>query len=136
MAGIGFELRKVMGRGGIGSFLRAAFAGIMIVAGPWILSVIGINIIQRLPGLSLGPLAYFAAAVIYCYAWSLFLFGGFHFLFTRIVADKLYEKKEGEAAGAIVFFGLAVGLVVLVISFAASLFILVELPHPRLFRAT
>ena len=33
MAGIGFELRKAITKGGLGSFLKAAFSGIMIVAG-------------------------------------------------------------------------------------------------------
>jgi uncharacterized membrane protein len=47
MAGIGFELRKVITKGGLGSFIKAAFSGVMIVAGPWLLSIVGITLIRQ-----------------------------------------------------------------------------------------
>ena len=69
MAGIGFELRKAISRGGLGSFLKAAFSGIMIVAGPWIMSIIGITAIQRLMGFAVEEAPeHFMGVVIYSYA--------------------------------------------------------------------
>lgn len=105
MAGIGFELRKVISRGGISTFLGAAFSGVMIVAGPWLFSIVGISFIQRfVQPLGAVTAQRFLGVVIYSYAWSLVIFGGIHFLYTRMVADLLYEKKESRAAGTLVFF--------------------------------
>jgi polysaccharide biosynthesis protein PelG len=135
MAGIGFELRKVIGKGGIGTFIKAAVSGIMIVAGPWILSVIGINIISTFMTPILGDMPYFRGVIIYCYAWSLFLFGGFHFLYTRIMADLLFVKKTDEAAGALVFFALFAFLISGAISVTAVFTFKLDFEYPNLFRA-
>ena len=66
MAGIGFELRRVLQRGGILRFLGVSLAGTAVVAGPWLLSVFGIFLIQRFAGLMLAesPLL-FSATVVY-----------------------------------------------------------------------
>jgi hypothetical protein len=41
MAGIGFELKRVLRQGGIVRFIGVSLAGTAIVAGPWLLSVLG-----------------------------------------------------------------------------------------------
>ena len=75
MAGIGFELQRVLKRGGIGSFVKVALSGIMIVAGPWLLSIIGIFLIGRFAGVALREgRSLFMSVVIYSYAFSLFFF--------------------------------------------------------------
>ena len=114
MAGIGFELRKVISTGGLGSFLKAAFSGIMIVAGPWLFSIVGITIIQRFISQMSGSNILFTGTVIYSYAWSLVFYGGLHFVYTRIVADFLFLKQEAKAAGALVSF-----LLIIILSSAA-----------------
>ena len=58
MAGIGFELQRVLRKGGIGSFLQVALAGAMITAGPWLLSVGGIFFIGRISAPFLAGLSY------------------------------------------------------------------------------
>lgn len=112
MAGIGFELKRVIEKGGVFSFLKAAFSGVMIVAGPWLISIVSIYTISRLiaflPGLEQ---QLFIASVIYSYAFSLVLFGGTHFIFTRIIADGMYEKKFREASALLLFFLLLIGIV-------------------------
>ncbi len=116
MAGIGFELRKVISKGGLGSFLKAAFSGVMIVAGPWLFSIVGITLIQRIIGTYAGEGMLFSATVIYSYAWSLILFGGLHLIYTRIVADLLFLNRQSEAAGTLVFFIILIGVIALAIS--------------------
>ena len=133
MAGIGFELRKVVGRGGLGSFLGAAFSGIMIVAGPWLFSIVGIALIQRIISRLAGANLIFTATVIYSYAWSLVLFGGFHIIYTRIVADLLYEKKESLAAGVLIFFMSLIAATSLCISIPVYCINTVDLPLPWLY---
>lgn len=122
MAGIGFELRKVVGKGGLGSFIKVAFSGTMIVAGPWLLSILGITVIQRFLGFALGEAsAQFMGVIVYSYAWSLILFGGFHFLYTRIVADLLYVKQEQVAAGSLLFFVVPIVFIASIISLVVCL---------------
>lgn len=116
MAGIGFELRKAITKGGLGSFIKAAFSGVMIVAGPWLLSIIGIALIQRIVDRITGGGALCYSAVIYSYAWSLILFGGLHLIYTRIVADLLFLNKQSEASGVLVFFIALIGVAALSLS--------------------
>lgn len=105
MAGIGFELRKVIGKGGLGSFIKAAVSGTMLVAGPWLISIVSITLMQQFMGFALGEAPrVFMAVVVYCYAFSLVLSGGFHFIYTRVIADLLYRKKENESTGFMMVF--------------------------------
>ncbi len=105
MAGIGFELKKVILRGGIVRFLGASLAGTAVVAGPWLLSVLGIFLIQRYAGLAFSESpVLFSAAIVYCYAFSLIIASGFHYIFTRQISDLIYEDKNREAASALASF--------------------------------
>lgn len=121
MAGIGFELKRVIEKGGVLSFLKAAFSGVMIVAGPWIISIVSIFIIGRLmvflPGIEQQV---FIAVIIYTYAFSLILFGGIHFIFTRLVADMIYENKPRVASSLLVFFFVLSGIAAAGIGAAAA----------------
>lgn len=135
MAGIGFELRKVVNKGGIGSFFQIAMSGAMIVAGPWILSIITIMVIQTFLNQALaGGLELFMGIVIYCYAFSLFLFGGFHYIFTRRMSDLLYIKKEGQAFGYVLRLCIPISLISIAIALPAALSLNLSIPHAAMLR--
>ena len=105
MAGIGFELKKILKEGGITAFIKVALAGIFIVAGPWLLSIMGIFLIGKYSSQSLQEsTSLFMAVIVYSYAFSLFLFGGLHGIFTRILADLIYENKREEAFSYLMLF--------------------------------
>lgn len=136
MAGIGFELQRVLRRGGVGSIVQVAFAGVIIVAGPWLLSIIGIFLINRLASVALQEGSrLFVSIVVYSYAWALILFGGFHYLFTRIVADQIYEEKTREAGASLAAFSGSVMVISAAIAWLALRRIDVAyLAQPELFR--
>ncbi len=137
MAGIGFELRKAITRGGIGSFVKVAFSGIMIVAGPWLLSIVGITTIQRFMSFAVKEAPeHFMGVIIYSYAWSMVLSGGLHFVYTRMMADMLFSRKEREAAGALVFFLVPTFIAALAISSAFAAALDAPVADPLLFRAS
>ena len=98
MAGIGFELRKLLRKESYTSLFQAyAYAGI-ISSGPWILSIIGILAIGMLSVSVVLPnfqIVQFQISVTYIMVSSLVLTGGVQLAFTRFVADRLYEKKDG-----------------------------------------
>ena len=135
MAGIGFELRRVVDKKGLGSFFQIALSGAIIVAGPWLLSIITISLLRILAGRLIGSgMDLFMGVVIYCYAFSLFLFGGFHYLFTRRMSDLLYLKKEGEAFGYVLLLCIPVALISAAIALPAAALLPGEMEYPAVFK--
>ena len=97
MAGIGFELRKLLKKQTYFGLLQAyAFAGI-ISSGPGVLSIIGI---MRIGIFSVGissphvSMAQFQVTVTYLFLISLIGTGLVQLSFTRFVADRIFEKQE------------------------------------------
>jgi uncharacterized membrane protein len=97
MAGIGFELRKLMGRRGIlGAFQAYTYAAI-ISSGPWVLSIIGILIIGMLNADQAYPdvmISQFQVSITYIIASSLVLTGLVQLAFTRYAADLLFNQDD------------------------------------------
>ena len=135
MAGIGFELRKVVNRGGVASFFQIAMSGAMIVSGPWILSILTITLIQTvLNRTGTDGLELFMGVIIYAYAFSLFLFGGFHYIFTRRMSDLLYIKEEGQAFGYVLRLLGPIILLSTVIALPASVALNIKIPYAAVFK--
>ncbi|MBI9102859.1 MAG: exopolysaccharide Pel transporter PelG [Spirochaetales bacterium] len=134
MAGIGFELRKVVGQKGLTGFIKASLSGTIIVAGPWLISIAGITIIQTMTVESFQELpGAFMASVIYCYAFSLILGGGFHYIFTRVISDLLYEKDEAGAFYYLLKFLIPTTIISTLIGLPAVLTFSMTISHPFLF---
>ena len=97
MAGIGFELRKIMRRDTLMGVARAyAYAG-LISSGPLILSIFGILIIGLISLTSVIPtfaIVQFQVSVTYLIALSLILTGPLQLSFTRFISDRLFEKRD------------------------------------------
>ena len=97
MAGIGFELRKLLQKQSyFGLFQAYAYAGI-ISSGPWVLSIVGILFVGFL---SLGIvyphtlIVQFQVSVTYLILSSLILTGFIQLGFTRFIADGLFKKQD------------------------------------------
>ena len=97
MAGIGFELRKLLRRDSYSGLLQAyAFAGI-ISSGPWVLSIVGILLIGLLSVTAAAPsylVVQFQISVTYLMVSSLVLTGVIQLSFTRFVADRLFDSRN------------------------------------------
>ena len=96
MAGIGFQLRKILAKDTYSATLRAYLYAGMISSGPWVLSIISVMFIGLL---SLGYLVpaeevgQFLISVTYLMASSLVFTGGLQLFFTRFISDRLFEKR-------------------------------------------
>ncbi len=109
MAGIGFELRRVVARSDLASSLQAVFSGALLVAGPWLVTVLTIFAIHSGLGVLQVPHApVFQAVVTYSYALSLALGSPVQYLFTRLVSDLIWEKREKEASVWLIVVSLGV----------------------------
>lgn len=97
MAGIGFELRKLLRRESLSGLLSAyAYAGI-IGSGPWVLSIVAILIIGFMSVAIVVPntlVTQFQVSVTYLIALSLILTGAFQLSYTRFTSDRLFEHRN------------------------------------------
>ena len=97
MAGIGFELRKLLKDNSLSGILQAYVYASVIASGPWVLSILGILVIGILSSAVSGAgllVTQFQVSVTYLIAGSLILTGFVQLSFTRFIADRLYEERE------------------------------------------
>lgn len=96
MAGIGFEIRKLLAKGTLSGGVSAyAYAGI-VSSGPWVLSIISILAVGILVLGDVLPhiqISQFQVSITYLISFSLVVSGIFQHLFTRYIADQFYLKK-------------------------------------------
>lgn len=96
MAGIGFELRKLLQRDSYAGLLKAyAYAGV-ISSGPWVLSIVGILLVGMIAAGSAADreVTRFQVMVTWLILCSLVLTGPIQLSFTRWVADRLFERRR------------------------------------------
>ena len=97
MAGIGFELRKLLRHDDYLGIAKAySYAGI-IGAGPWVVSIIGVVLLGILSIKHVIPAALvseFQTSVTYLISTSLIFSGIFQLAFTRYVADRLFAREH------------------------------------------
>ncbi|PJO24231.1 exopolysaccharide Pel transporter PelG [Burkholderia glumae] len=117
MAGIGFELRKILRKDTLFGAARAyAYAG-LISSGPLILSIFGILLIGVMSLAVVVPkfaIVQFQVSVTYLIALSLILTGPLQLAFTRFISDRLFEKRDdlvlSNYNGVVLVTTLAAGL--------------------------
>ncbi|MCB1236448.1 MAG: exopolysaccharide Pel transporter PelG [Verrucomicrobiae bacterium] len=96
MAGIGFEIRKMLAPASWHGTLRAyAYAGI-ISSGPWIISIVSIILLNALlqPLISESERTLFSTIVTHAYALALILTGALQFVLNRYAADRLSARDR------------------------------------------
>ncbi|RMH79961.1 MAG: hypothetical protein D6674_05935 [Acidobacteria bacterium] len=96
MAGIGFELRRALARRYISSVGIAFGYSLLLVAGPYLISILTILSSYYLIGPFVKDRTFilqFQVLVTYMVAFSLILTGPSQLMMTRFVADRLFEEK-------------------------------------------
>ncbi|PSU44837.1 histidine kinase [Photobacterium frigidiphilum] len=97
MAGIGFELRKILKKNTILSMLEAYGLAGLISSGPWVLSILALLVIGILSVGWIFPsyvIVQYLVLVTYLMAGSLIISGLFQLLLTRFISDLLFAKQE------------------------------------------
>ena len=99
MAGIGFELRKFLKDESWGGIAKTyTYAGI-ISSGPWVLSILGIMLVGMISVSRVNSpilVMEFLVSVTYLMSCSLIFTGLLQLVFTRFVADRLYEGNRDK----------------------------------------
>lgn len=125
MAGIGFQLHKLIEDE---SFLNKAKAFIfasIITSGPWILSIICLALLGILSGAFVSGVKFsiISITVVYTFAFTLIVTGPIQFVLTRYLADKEYMKQKEDMLSALLsalFINLVVSLVLTIPWYAFS----------------
>jgi len=140
MAGIGFELRKILDKNTLFSVLEAYGLAGVISSGPWVLSIFALLAIGFLSVGWVFPtqvIEQFLLLVTYLMAASLIISGLFQLLLTRFISDLIFAEEESEivpnllgtmiltsgiagfAAGGVLFFVTEIEPIVKVVLFTA-----------------
>lgn len=96
MAGIGFELRRILAKDTYTSMVTGYFYATVISSGPWLMSVISLAFlaIYTIAFLAFEQRQLFASTIVYIYAGSLVGTGLTQMLVTRYLADALYQGSR------------------------------------------
>ena len=132
MAGIGFELRRMLQKKSIGGRGQAYAYAAVIGNGPWVLSmvaILAIGLIHTRKNLPSDFVAQFQVSITYLMAFSLILTSPLQLMFTRFVADRLFERRHrlvlANLFGALIvtfFTSGLLGSIALALWFDGSLF--------------
>jgi uncharacterized membrane protein len=126
MAGIGFELRKLLARESYAGVLGAyGYAG-LASSGPWVVSIGGVLAIGLLAHGTVQPaqrVTQFLVSITWLMAASLLLTGPLQLLFARFVADRIYEEQRSRILpnllGALALTTVTSGLLGALVAFGA-----------------
>ncbi|WP_457642049.1 exopolysaccharide Pel transporter PelG [Persephonella sp.] len=125
MAGIGFELRKILQKEDILSVLKAYGYSAVISSGPWIISIISIIVsgyISYPYVKNKHDLMAFMVSITYLLALSLIFTGFFQLYFSRYIADRLFEKRLDKVLPNII--GMLTVVILLGFLFISPVFVL------------
>nr|WP_321274338.1 exopolysaccharide Pel transporter PelG [uncultured Vibrio sp.] len=99
MAGIGFELRKILNKNSLLSILEAYGLAGLISSGPWVISILTLLAIGMISVGVVFPstiIIQFLVIVTYLMAGSLIISGLFQLLLTRYISDRLFSGEESK----------------------------------------
>ena len=91
MAGIGFELNKLLKKNSFLMDIVSIFYSANVSAGPWIMCSLTLFLLILL--LPRNETLFFTSAVVYSFIFSTLLFGGVSISVTRYLADLIYRKE-------------------------------------------
>ena len=97
MAGIGFELRRLLRKNTLFGLLQTYAYASVIGSGPWVFSIVGILLMGLLSVGLVVPshlVTQFQTSVTYLVAFSLIWTGLAQLAFTRFISDRLFEKRN------------------------------------------
>ncbi|WP_027722078.1 exopolysaccharide Pel transporter PelG [Maridesulfovibrio zosterae] len=96
MAGIGFELRRMLLKDSYLAEMSAYLYAAMVSSGPWLMSVLCLAVLglYSYSGFSQFDQDIFRTTIVYVYAFTLIYVGYIQLVVTRYLADKFYMKEE------------------------------------------
>ena len=122
MAGIGFELKKLMGKGNIVNLVAGTTYAVMVTIGPTILLAGTLMLMYVVLPYSTAAFAdreFLSSTILYVFIFSMIITSPLNSVLSRYVADKIYQEQITDIMPAI-NVGLALHMV---LAFLSSLYI-------------
>jgi uncharacterized membrane protein len=128
MAGIGFELRRVLNKESIFSIAKVYSYSALLSSGPWVISIIAILFIGFINITTMergGTVVQFQIIITYAIALasSMIITGFIQLPFTRYIADEIFAGREDELLPAYYGVLLLIWLIGFIVIFPFLLFI-------------
>src|SRR5580658_1324703 len=103
MAGIGFELRKLLARDDLIGIAEGYGHAAIATSGPWLFTILALGAILFLgaPNAPPSELAVFRLIIVYNFSFSLVLTAPVGIVMTRYLADSIYAKDVEQAPAAL-----------------------------------
>jgi uncharacterized membrane protein len=119
MAGIGFELRKMLAKRTFLGELGALFYAAMLSSGPWLASILCLSLLSVYASmqLSLKDAEIFRALCVYTYGASLLLVGAGQLVVTRYLADQHYIGSHAVTMGSFLTYSVVTLVPALLVGF-------------------
>lgn len=130
MAGIGFTLKKLFEKETILEKMKAYFFSGIVAAGPWIISVLTINILiffSRIYFSSLSEMDLFMGSIVYAFVFSQIITAPFQLLITRYISDQLYKKDYASMKAS--YNGLSNIIIIITISLGYLYYFTKNVPY-------
>lgn len=96
MAGIGFELRRLSAKGGIAAPLSSALHGASVVAGPWLLTIAAMAMLQRFLDITTPQAFALQSMIIYVFCISLIATAPVIAASQQLLAADLWASRFGR----------------------------------------
>ena len=128
MAGIGFELKRVLKKDSLFSMAKVYGYSAMLSSGPWVISIIAILLVGFINIASMksgGSVVQFQVVITYTIALasSMVITGFIQLPFTRYIADEIFANREDEVLPAYYGVLLVIWAVGFIFVFPAALLI-------------
>ncbi|MBV8732395.1 MAG: exopolysaccharide Pel transporter PelG [Acidobacteriia bacterium] len=103
MAGIGFELRKLLDRDDLIGIAEGYGHAALATSGPWLFTIVALSVILLVGGPAAPPedLAAFRLIVVYNFSLTLVLTAPVAIVLTRYLADSIHAKNVEQAPAAL-----------------------------------
>ncbi|MBF0239059.1 MAG: exopolysaccharide Pel transporter PelG [SAR324 cluster bacterium] len=101
MAGIGFDLKKLLNEDSAQSKVSAFFYTALVTSGPWLFAVISLSVISSFGKIltSEKVMIEFMGVAVYAFAFSMIFTSGSQWVITRLVSDCLYGGEVEKIPG-------------------------------------
>lgn len=114
MAGIGFELKRIFKKEGLGSMLAGAVYSTIVVIGPTLMVMVTLLILYGTMGYLNVPYSgreLLSSTILYIFVFALIITAPINAVMSRYIADKFYEDKYEDILPSY-FMGLCICIVI------------------------
>ncbi len=103
MAGIGFQLERMVRNGGVGGFLGATLDGAVLSSGPWVMTICAVLLLQSWVGQHIPASSEVVLTVmVYAFSVSVVIASPLALVGVRIAAGRMFENDTAAIPGVLV----------------------------------